>query len=124
VEDDVCYRSLLVEERRTSPRAQPCKTTLGRLVATLPASSLAAIVQDLSARGIGLVATAPVALRSLLWVELAGTDPVGARVAHATPQPDGTWLLGCELIEPIDSEAFRTLTSRNAAPPPAAAGGL
>jgi hypothetical protein len=100
-----------MEERRTSPRAQPRKTTLGRLVATPPASSLAALVQDLSAHGIGLVATSPVALRSLLWLELVGTNPVGARVAHATRQPDGTWLLGCELIEPFDSEAFRTLTS-------------
>ena len=100
-----------MDERRTSPRAQPRRTTLGRLVATPPSSSLAALVQDLSARGIGLVATAPVELRSLLWLELAGTVPVGARVAHATHQADGTWLLGCELIEPFDTDAFRELTS-------------
>jgi hypothetical protein len=100
-----------MDERRASPRAQPRKTTLGRVIATQPTHSLAALVQNVSTRGIGLVANAPLEPRSLLWLELAGASPLGARVAHATRQDDGTWLLGCELIEPFDCEALSKLKS-------------
>jgi hypothetical protein len=98
-------------DRRTSPRAQPRKTTLGRVIATQPTHSLAALVQDVSARGIGLLANTPLEPRSLLWLELAGISPLGARVAHATRQEDGTWLLGCELIEPFDGDTLSGLKS-------------
>jgi len=91
-----------MDERRASPRAQPRKTTLGRVVATQPAQSLAAVVQDFSPGGISFLANTALEPRSLLWLELTGASPVGARVAHATLQNDGTWLVGCELIEPID----------------------
>src|SRR5438067_2763 len=100
-----------MDERRASPRAHPRKTTLGRVIATQPAQSLAALVQDVSPAGIGLVANTALEPRSLLWLELAGTFPVGARVAHATRQEDGTWLVGCELIEPFAPDQFTDLAS-------------
>jgi hypothetical protein len=100
-----------MDERRASPRAQPRKTTLGRVIATQPTHSLAALVQNVSARGVGLLANVPLEPRSMLWLELAGALPLGARVAHATRQEDGTWLLGCELIEPFDCDALSELKS-------------
>jgi hypothetical protein len=81
------------------------------VIASQPTHSLAAVVQDVSACGLGLVANAPLEPRSLLWLELAGAAPLGARVAHATRQEDGTWLLGCELIEPFDCDALSGLKS-------------
>jgi hypothetical protein len=98
-----------MEERRATPRARPRKTTLGRVIATQLTHSLAALVQNFSTRGLGLLANSPVEPSSLLWVELAGASPLGARVAHATIQEDGTWLLGCELIEPFDNDALNGL---------------
>jgi hypothetical protein len=100
-----------MDERRASQRAHPRKTTLGRVVATQPAQSLAAVVQDVSPGGVGLLANTPLEPHSLLWLELAGASPLGARVAHATPQADGTWLLGCELIDPLDRHELADLAS-------------
>ncbi len=97
-----------MDERRAWPRSHPRRTTLGRIVATQPSQSLAALVQDFSAGGLGLVANARLEPRSLLWLELAGTSPLGARVAHATRQDDGTWLVGCELIEPLAVETIES----------------
>jgi hypothetical protein len=95
-----------MDERRAWPRAHPTKTILGRIISTQPIQSLAALVQDFSPGGVGLLTNAPAELRSLLWLELAGASPLGARVAHTTRQDDGTWLVGCELMEPLAAGTF------------------
>jgi hypothetical protein len=61
---------------------------------------LAALVYDLSPRGIGLVLDRELGVGTLLEVEVDRAADVRllflALVRHVTPRDDGTWLVGCE----------------------------
>ena len=60
------------------------------------------LVRDVSTHGVGLVVSSPVPTGSAVRLRLpTGQTPGGiwrqARVAHCTPEPQGNFLVGCEL---------------------------
>ncbi len=81
-------------------------------------------VLDASAAGLGLLLPAPAAPGTLLLVQLRCPGlhrPYSAlaRVAHATPRPDGAYHVGCALVYPLPAEVLQALTGgAGPAPPP------
>jgi PilZ domain len=68
-----------------------------------------ALLRDLSAEGVGLLTASAVGAGTALLVQLPGAGPGTtstqlARVAHATPQAVGDWLIGCRLTPPLSSQ--------------------
>jgi hypothetical protein len=62
-----------------------------------------ASVKDVSRGGLGLLLDRRFEVGTILTVDLT-LDPhsncmILARVAHCTPQPEGGWLVGCELLD-------------------------
>jgi hypothetical protein len=60
------------------------------------------LVRDVSSHGVGLVVSSPVPTDSTVRLRLpTGQTPGGiwwlARVVHCTPEPQGNFLVGCEL---------------------------
>ncbi|HZT81992.1 MAG TPA: PilZ domain-containing protein [Gemmataceae bacterium] len=73
-----------------------------------------ATVRDLSAGGIGLLATRRFEPAALVAVEVfphgdASPALLVARVVHATPWDDGRWLLGCQFVRPLGDDELRDL---------------
>ncbi len=65
-------------------------------------------VRDLSAHGIGLLLKHRFEPGTQLLVEVGAPEQhrsqrFRARVAHATPEPDG-WLMGCEFVNALEGE--------------------
>ncbi|MCI0461333.1 MAG: PilZ domain-containing protein [Gemmataceae bacterium] len=98
-----------MNERRTSSRQRLARTTPGRILITLRDTSRAAILQDVSRGGVGLVVRHAVEPDSLLCVDFAHLDPFLARVEHSTAQADGTWLIGCTFLDPPDRATLQAL---------------
>jgi hypothetical protein len=77
--------------------------------------SLAALVKDVSPRGISLVLKHRFAPGTLLAVDLgdlggSAPAPVLARVVHVTPRGKGKWVVGCALQKELSEQqvaAFR-----------------
>jgi hypothetical protein len=75
------------------------------------------LLRDLPAEGVGLVTASAVQPGAAVLVQLPGAQPQTgrtqlARVAHATPQALGDWLVGCRLTPPLagpDLERLRQL---------------
>jgi len=65
-------------------------------------------IHDLSAKSLGLVSDVAIENGSFLAVTLEGTRGfrrfVRACVVHATPRPDGDWVLNCEFVHHLTSE--------------------
>ena len=94
-----------------------------RLRAASTGGTLWARVRDASTGGLGLLVSRPLAPGSFLAVELRAPGMryplvLEARVAHATPQPDGSWLVGCALLSRLPQEMLPAVVSGR----PAAAG--
>jgi hypothetical protein len=73
-----------------------------------------ATLYDVSARGAGLILPYPLELGALLLLQLRPGRPgqthvLSARVAHVTPLPCGSWLIGCGLAWPFSEEAVCSL---------------
>src|SRR6266446_2241417 len=72
-----------------------------------------AMVRDISAGGIGLVLQRRFEPRTGLAIELPDADnsafTVFVRVVHATAQPGGHWLLGCQFVTPLSEERLNIL---------------
>jgi len=71
-------------------------------------------VRNISCEGIGLLLGRRFEPGALLSIEL--TESTGdrqrlllARVAHATQQADGKWLVGCTLVNPVTEEEIQVL---------------
>jgi hypothetical protein len=78
-----------------------------------PKSNTSQVV-NISANGVGLVAGQRVDLGRLLNLELRGTDgkftlSILACVVRLTPQADGTWELGCNLIRELTDKEIKSL---------------
>jgi hypothetical protein len=67
-------------------------------------------VINVSPDGLGLLATASVAAGAVVAVRIrppanpGGGVVLSARVAHCTPQAEGEWHVGCELLDPAALE--------------------
>jgi hypothetical protein len=77
------------------------------------------LVKDVSRSGLGLLLDRRFEVGTVLTIDLP-LDPhcsymVLARVAHATAQPEGDWLVGCVLLDPAAGEQLvRTWESAHA----------
>jgi hypothetical protein len=73
--------------------------------------SLAALIRDISTRGLSLLITqrfAPGTVLSLELAELAsGSAPVVARVVHVARREDGKWVVGCALQKDLTAAQLR-----------------
>lgn len=75
-------------------------------------------VHDISAAGIGLVVERLIKPGTVLVVHLQTIDqrltrPLPMRVMHATAQPEGTWLVGCEFVRKLSNEDLQSLLRRS-----------
>jgi hypothetical protein len=75
---------------------------------------LAATVLDLSQRGLGLVVSQPVAVGTIVGVELHSHSLqlpcfLLARVMHVREHQDCHWILGCQLASQLPDTDLRTL---------------
>lgn len=91
----------LPRERRASVR-YPCPASPPALVRTENEVCLPARVVNVSQTGIGLLLAEPVPGGTILGLELHARAQelpyfLLARVVHLQEQPDGQWLLGCQL---------------------------
>ena len=68
----------------------------------MPDTSFGGLLVDLSQAGLGVVLNTPLRPQKLVCVELPGAPPLLARVAR---EPDGSWLHGCDLLDPLTPEA-------------------
>jgi hypothetical protein len=71
-------------------------------------------VLDLSLGGVGLLLQRPLEAGSSLLLHLHSdsrqlTFQLRARVAHASRQHDGDWVVGCEFEEPLTDDALDAL---------------
>jgi hypothetical protein len=101
----------IAAEKRAEPRYSCQKLVRIRPVTVPETSFRLSLVQNLSANGIGLLLTNPVATNTLLEIELQGRSPSRriARVVHCTKHDSG-WLVGCTLNQPLsESELDRLL---------------
>jgi hypothetical protein len=96
-------------ERRAVER-YPCRRSpFVRVLARPSFQMYRAFLQDVSPEGLGLVLDRSFDVGTLLAIQLrtlhAGVSGIlTARVIHATPQPDGSWLLGCRLNRRLTEE--------------------
>ena len=104
-------------ERRASARVHPAFGA-GPVVHYLVRPGLRvsqAVVQDLSLDGAGLVLGVPLAEGAVLLLHLGRPHRPRtsytrlARVAHATPQESGTWLVGCRFTPPLSDDQLAAL---------------
>ena len=73
-----------------------------------------AVVRDISSSGIGLLLPRRFEAGTLLTIELTETAEgkkhlLIARVVHATPQPEGNWLVGCTLASSLAEDEVQLL---------------
>jgi hypothetical protein len=73
-----------------------------------------ASVSNISAMGIGLVVSRPLAVGSLLSLELKRADgqrvlTMLASIVRAQPTPEGNWTLGCNFIGELSEATLRSL---------------
>jgi hypothetical protein len=74
-------------------------------------------VANLSQTGIGLTTERALAPGTPVTIRLRGPNPgtavvLPARVVHATPEADATWLIGCAFGRRLTDEAFDALLGR------------
>jgi PilZ domain-containing protein len=99
---------------RSGVRYRCALATLGQLVFPDSGESQDAWICNLSRRGIGLNLNQPLELETSLVIKLKSPVnnkmvKVSAKVIHATPEADGTWRVGCELLEPLTPEMLDEL---------------
>jgi hypothetical protein len=102
-------------ERRELERLACRHSPFVRVLARPSFQMYRAFLQDISPQGLGLVLDRSFEVGTLLAIQLrtvhAGVSGIlTARVIHATPQADGSWLLGCSLnCRLTDEEMFHLL---------------
>ena len=93
-------------ERRTEARFRAAADKKACLVERPQFWSWSVTLRNLSANGIGLVARFPPRPGSIIAVDVPARRPsqsltLVAQVAHATPLPNGEWLVGAALRVPL-----------------------
>jgi hypothetical protein len=105
-------------EKRANQRAlvryQCAPATAGRVLLAEDHEFQNGWVLDLSLKGIGLLLPKPIKAGTFLIIQIKGlsqkkTYDLAARVAHATLQNSGDWLVGCELVKPLVHEELDDL---------------
>jgi hypothetical protein len=99
---------------RTGVRYRCALATLGQLLLPDRGESQNAWVCNLSKKGIGLNLAESLDPDTSLVIKLKSpvndkTIKIPARVIHATPEADGSWRIGCELLEPLTPEMLDEL---------------
>jgi hypothetical protein len=100
-------------ERRRAVRFECKRRNSWRLFATTICSSGEGTVNDISVNGISLSVDS--ALRPGMFLDLslvgaggeAVSPPMLVRVRRATPQADGSWLVGCNFVKKLTKEELR-----------------
>jgi hypothetical protein len=106
-------KNLRENKVRSGVRYRCALATIGQLVFP-DGESQDAWICNLSRRGIGLNLNQALEPDTTLQIKLK--SPVNsksvklpAKVIHATPEADGTWRVGCELLEPLTPEMLDEL---------------
>ncbi len=102
------------DHRRAQPRYHCGPATLGRVVTPGAAETQRGWVLDLSARGAGLLLSKPLPPQTLCVLHLKSTTgqrryELPGRVVHATTQPNGDWLIGCEFADALSADDLDAL---------------
>jgi hypothetical protein len=104
------------EERRQSER-YPCSLQpFWRVEGQGQTESPPARIENISTTGIGLRVGEPLKPGTVLVLKLQSADgrlsrPLPARVMHATQQPVGHWLVGCQFVRKLSDEDMQALLS-------------
>lgn len=101
-------------ERRVSVRYQAQLKGSCQTLSAQRGTAWQATIRDISQDGIGLLLARRFEPGSTLSIEL--TDAAGeqahlllGRVAHATARPEGGWVIGCALLNPLSEEEIHAL---------------
>jgi sulfate permease, SulP family len=100
--------------RRIWPRYKFRLATLARVTLAETSETPGAWLVDLSMTGLGLLMSQPLAAGTSVIVKIKSVSQgvpyeLSARVAHATAQTDGHWLIGCTLETPLSAEQLEDL---------------
>jgi hypothetical protein len=101
-------------KRRAEARYHCGPATAGRLVMQGESAARRTWILNLSTTGVGLLLDEPLEADTLLVIHLksattGATFQLPARVVHATVQPSGDWLVGCELAEKLSQDDLEVL---------------
>ncbi len=101
-------------ERRVSVRFQSSVKGSCQTLSVQRETAWEATVRDISCEGIGLLLGRRFEPGALLAIELTEAAEgrkrlLLARVAHATQQPEGHWLVGCTLVHPLSEDEVQLL---------------
>jgi hypothetical protein len=102
------------EDRRRAER-YPCGLQpFWRVEGQEQVESPPARVENISTTGIGLRVKEQIKAGTVLVIKLQSADhrlsrPLPARVMHATQQPEGDWLVGCQFVRRLGEEDMQAL---------------
>jgi hypothetical protein len=100
--------------RRAFVRYQCGPATPGRVLVADVQEWQRAWIIDLSLGGVGLLLSRPLEMGLDLVLHLRSDSQkrkfeLTARVAHASRQPDGDWVIGCEFLQPVTDDVLDAL---------------
>jgi hypothetical protein len=99
-----------MEDRRSALRRHLPHAVIGRVVDVSEESSQAALLQDISCSGAGLLLVRPIKMPMLLGIELPGRpESILARVVHGNSLEDGTFQAGFQFLDPLDESELAAL---------------
>lgn len=104
----------LKRERRASDRCDSNAKGTCQTLSNRRESGWEATVRNISCEGIGILLGRRFEPGTLLAIEVTESNEqrqrlLLGRVAHATLQPDGKWLIGCTLMNPLDADELEAL---------------
>lgn len=107
------------QDRRRAPR-YPSSAEIAYTVANNSSPGRVARVFDISDSGIGLLLGQALERGTLLTLEFPATEGspshvICARVAHATEQSEGNYLIGCVLQSELTADVVHALANRSTA---------
>jgi len=102
-------------ERRLAERHASSQEALTRPLDAADGLAWGATVRDISATGIGLTLCYPFRAGTYLAVDVqeasGGVQTLLTRVIHAHDLADGTWHVGCEIVNPLGATSFRPMAA-------------
>ena len=98
--------ALIEAERRHHARHRCTVEATSHPLEAAESIAWGAVVRDISAGGVGLTLCFPFRPGTYLALDVKRKDGTSrsllARVVHVRDQADGSWLLGCEFVKPLD----------------------
>ena len=100
--------------KRATIRYRCPPATLSRIMTAEDQEFQRAWVQNLSLHGIGLLMSRPLAVGTLIAIQIKNSAlnknfEFTASVAHSTLQAGGDWLVGCALFQPLSEDDLEVL---------------